>query len=146
MWERVLLKAETMSLNRREFLILVGAAVVTGCQSVDENSLSPVVRRERVVNAGPVGNYAADGVYAVFRSQGFFIVRHGEKLFALSAICTHRKCKLNAEPDHYFWCPCHGSTFDPNGHVTHGPARRDLPVLPTSVNESGQLLVTVPVV
>ncbi len=135
-----------MSMKRREFLILVGAAVVTGCQSVNENSLSPVVHRERVVDAGPVGNYAADGVYAAFRSQGFFIVRRGEKLFVLSAICTHRKCKLNAEPDRSFYCPCHGSTFDPTGHVTHGPARRDLSVFATSVNESGQLLVTVPAV
>jgi len=95
------------------------------------------------VNAGPVGNYATDGVYSAFRNQGFFIVRRGEKLFALSAICTHRKCKLDPEPDRSFHCPCHGSTFDANGHVTGGPAPRDLPVLATSINGSGQMLVTV---
>lgn len=99
--------------------------------------------RERVVNAGPAGNYSTDGVYATFRSQGFFIVRRGEKLFALSSICTHKKCKLDAEPNRSFYCHCHGSTFDPNGHVTAGPARRDLPEMPTSVDENGQLLVWV---
>jgi len=109
-----------------------------------ENAGLPATGKERVVNAGPVGNYAVDGVYSAFRNQGFFIVRRGEKLFALSAICTHRKCKLDAEPDHSFHCPCHGSSFDANGHVTGGPARRDLPVLSTSIDENGWMLVTVP--
>jgi len=103
----------------------------------------PAAGKQRVVNAGPVGNYATDGVYSAFRNQGFFIVRRGEKLYTLSAICTHRKCKLDPEPDHSFHCPCHGSTFDANGHVTGGPARRDLPVVATSIDENGQLLVSV---
>ena len=129
------------SMNRRQFLVLTAAAVVgTGCNTV-ENGGSAAGGKERVVNAGPVGDYATDGVYGRFRDEGFFVVRHGEKLFALSAICTHRKCKLIAEPDRSFYCKCHGSTFDPVGHVTAGPARRDLPVLPTSVDENGQLLV-----
>lgn len=129
-----------MNLNRREFLMLT-TIVVTGCQAVEHNNSSSGA--QRVVNAGPVGNFAANGVYAAFRDQGFFIVRQGEKLIALSAICTHKKCKLNAEPDRSFYCPCHGSTFGPNGHVTEGPAKRDLPVYAIAVNESGQLLVTV---
>ncbi|MGA9450898.1 MAG: Rieske (2Fe-2S) protein [Verrucomicrobiia bacterium] len=139
--EKSFLKTMTMSMNRREFLILT-AAFAAGCSSMENVGL-PAAGKQRVVNAGPVGNYAADGVCSAFRNQGFFIVRRDEKLFALSAICTHRKCKLDAEPDRSFHCPCHGSTFDPNGHVTGGPARRDLPVLATSVDENGQILVTV---
>lgn len=132
-------------INRRQFLVLAAATVVgTGCNTLKDGG-SSTVRNERVVNAGPVGNYAADGVYDRFRDEGFFVVRNGERLFALSAICTHRKCKLIAEPNRSFYCKCHGSTFDPTGHVTEGPARRDLPVLPTSVDESGLLLVRVPV-
>lgn len=138
---------EHVNMNRRQFLVLTAAAMATGCRTGDNHGDSSITAHtERVVDAGPVGNYVADGVYVAFRSQGFFIIRRGEKLFALSAICTHKKCKLNAEPDRSFYCPCHGSTFDPAGHVTHGPARRDLPVFATSVNESGQLLVTFPVV
>lgn len=133
-----------MKINRRKFLIL-SAAFAGGCTSTRNiGALRPDV--QRVVNAGAVNNYVADGVYATFWSQGFFIVRQGAKLFALSAICTHRRCKLDVEPDRSFSCPCHGSTFDSNGHVTHGPARRDLPVLATSVNESGCLLVTIPAI
>ena len=131
-------------MNRRKFLILT-AAYAAGCSSMDHVSV-PATGKERVVDVGPVDNYAADGIYPAFRNQGFFILRRGEKLFALSAICTHRKCKLDVEPDCSFHCPCHGSTFDPNGHVTGGPARRDLPVFAISVNENGQMLVTVPAV
>ena len=96
-----------------------------------------------MVNAGAVSQFAADGVYGNYRDQGFFVIRQGGKLFALSAICTHRQCKLNAEPDRSFYCKCHGSTFDPNGHVTAGTARRDLPRLPAFPNAQGELLVKV---
>jgi Rieske Fe-S protein len=131
-----------MQINRREFLILM-ATSVAGCSSI-ENLGRPPAGGKRVVNAGPVGNYAADGVYAAFRAQGFFIIRQGGKLFALSSVCTHRRCLVDAEPNHSFFCSCHGSTFASNGDVTRGPARRNLPVLATSVNENGVLLVTVP--
>ena len=127
-----------MQISRREFLLLT-AGLATGCQAVnDAGDAGP----ERLVNAGPAGDFAADGVYTRFRDQGFFLVRRGGKLFALSAICTHRKCKLDVTADRSFACPCHGSTFDAAGHVTTGPARRDLPVLAVSANAQGQLLVT----
>lgn len=127
-----------MKLNRRQFLILT-AGVVAGCKTGD----NPAANEGRIVNAGAVGNFAADGVYSNFSDLGFFVIRKDEKLFALSAICTHRKCKLTAESDRSFYCKCHGSTFDPAGHVTQGPAKRDLPVLPTFTNEQGQLVVNV---
>lgn len=131
-----------MKITRREFLILT-ASFAAGCKAVDPPAPTPSAHGW-VVRAGPVSKYAADGVYSDFRYRGFFIVRKGEKLFALSATCTHKKCRLKAEPDRTFYCPCHGSTFDPSGNVTEGPARRDLPVFDVTVDESGQLMVTVP--
>jgi Rieske Fe-S protein len=128
-----------MKISRREFLILTGS-IATGCSSTEKGG-APSAGQSRVIDAGPVANYAKDAVYSAFHNQGFFIVRRGRKLFALSSICTHKKCKLTAEPDRSFYCHCHGSTFDPDGHVTQGPARLDLPVLPVSVNNNGQLLV-----
>jgi Rieske Fe-S protein len=134
----------SMGMNRRQFLVLAAAAVVTGCHAMNDDDIGSVAGRAgQVVHAGPVSQYSADGVYNNFRDRGFFVIRNGEKLIALSAICTHRKCRLIAEPDRSFYCKCHGSTFDPAGHVTEGPAKRDLPVLPVFVNEKGQLLVTV---
>jgi Rieske Fe-S protein len=130
-----------MLLNRRNFLIL-SAGFAAECSSTPEGTVS-AASDERVINAGPASDYAADGVYTRFQPQGIFIVRKGEKLFALSAICTHRNCKLTAKPDSSFFCKCHGSAFDPAGHVKTGPAARDLPEYPASTDEKGELLVKV---
>lgn len=136
-----------MSMNRREFLALTTATAafaVTDCLVVADNGASTASGPERVVDAGPAGKFAANGVYDDFRDQGFFVIRKDDKLFALSIFCTHRKCKVKAEPDKSFYCRCHGSTYDPGGHVTKGPAKSDLPILATSVNEEGHLLVKIP--
>jgi Rieske Fe-S protein len=126
-------------IRRREFLILVTAALAGG------KTVANTAPAERVVDAGPARGYSNDGIYANFRDQGFFVIRKGKELLALSALCTHRKCKLSSEPDRSFYCKCHGSAFDQNGKVTEGPARRDLPILTTVTNEKGHLLVRVPI-
>jgi Rieske Fe-S protein len=128
------------SVSRRDFLsVVAGLGAITGCASGDSSKSA----EPRVVNAGPAASYTRDGVYNNFRESGFFVVRNGTNLFALSAICTHKKCKLSAEQDRSFYCPCHGSIFAPDGRVLTGPAKRDLPRFPAEVNEQGLLLVTV---
>ena len=129
--------------NRRTFLVL-SAAFAAGCAATPGGGNFSSGGKERTINAGPASQYLADGVYPRYRDLGFFIVRRGANLFALSAICTHRHCKLDAEADKTFYCPCHGSTFDANGKVTEGPARRDLPAFELSTNEKGELLVKIP--
>ena len=133
-------------ISRRQFLILTAAALVTGRRALADGGSAgefAARRTDRVINAGAVGQYAADGLYDKFRDQGFFVVRKGEKLFAISSSCTHRRCKLTAESNRSFCCPCHGSKFDPDGKVITGPARRDLPILPSFTNEAGELCVRV---
>jgi Rieske Fe-S protein len=54
-----------------------------------------------------------------------------------SAICTHAACVVSgwkAEDEHFF-CPCHGSVYDPaaGGAVVAGPAPRPLPSLPLRI-------------
>jgi Rieske Fe-S protein len=50
-------------------------------------------------------------------------------LHAVSAICTHRGCVVDWNATEKTWdCPCHGSRYDVDGHVVHGPAPRDLEV------------------
>lgn len=128
------------NMSRRKFLNL--AAVILTGPNVLESAQG--VSAGRVVDAGPVSGYGSAGVYDHFRDQGFFVIRKDKRLVALSAFCTHRRCRLDAEPDHSFYCKCHGSTFDPSGKVTAGPAKRDLPMFPVVVNESGHLLVEIP--
>lgn len=130
-----------MNLNRRQFIILT-AATAAGCQADGTNSPNASIP-ERTVDAGPISAYSADGIYTGFRDEGFFVVRDGEKLLALSSVCTHRACKLNAAPGRSFYCKCHGSTFNEAGKVTKGPAKRDLPIFVAHTTDQGHLLVDV---
>jgi cytochrome b6-f complex iron-sulfur subunit len=132
-----------MELDRKQFLVMAaGAVACMRCAAAGTDS--GAAPGERVVDAGPADHFAADGLYDAFHKSGFFVVRRGGRLFALSSICTHRKCKISPEKDRSFTCDCHGSTFDPLGHVETGPAKKDLPVLAVFTSDTGHLMVRVP--
>jgi Rieske Fe-S protein len=44
----------------------------------------------------------------------------------LSSVCTHAGCNVNAVTDGKIDCPCHGSKFNLDGTVAHGPATKPL--------------------
>jgi ubiquinol-cytochrome c reductase iron-sulfur subunit len=71
-------------------------------------------------------------------------------ILAYSKICTHAACAISlyrkplfapTSPSPALVCPCHYSTFDPaaGGTVVFGPAGRDLPQLPLSIDDAGHL-------
>ena len=66
-------------------------------------------------------------------------------VIAYSAICTHQGCELNAwDPSTAkLRCFCHGSEFLPEkgGEVAHGPASKQLPMLPLAKGAGGRLMV-----
>jgi Rieske Fe-S protein len=53
------------------------------------------------------------------------VVRDGEKLRAISTVCTHLGCRVRWEGDRFF-CPCHNGVFDREGKVVSGPPPRPL--------------------
>lgn len=143
-----------MPLTRRQFVILTVSAAA-GCGKADNGPHPPsppttlpapasaptTTAAEQVVDAGPMTDFPSDGVYDAFREQGIFVIRRNGQLFALSSICTHKGCKVRAKDDQSFLCKCHGSTFDGDGRVTKGPAKRDLPRLAVQADEYKHLLV-----
>jgi len=57
-----------------------------------------------------------------FRSGAIegFLTRSGDQVTALSAVCTHMGCILNySKLRDRFECPCHGATFEKDGHPTN---------------------------
>jgi len=53
---------------------------------------------------------------------GAYIDEQG-KCHAVNAVCSHLGCNLNFNQGDICWdCPCHGSRFDVDGNVLHGPA------------------------
>ena len=49
------------------------------------------------------------------------------ELHAVSPVCTHMGCLVDFNGRNRTWdCACHGSRFDIDGNVVHGPAKRSL--------------------
>lgn len=65
-------------------------------------------------------------------------------VLAFSKICTHVGCAISLweHQTHHLLCPCHQSTFDlaDSGKVVFGPAARELPQLPITVDADGYLI------
>jgi menaquinol-cytochrome c reductase iron-sulfur subunit len=89
------------------------------------------------------------------RDQRLFVIREGNRFHAISAVCTHLGCTVQAEitlegratsveakQTQRFVCPCHGSKYDGDGTCTSGPAPRPLAWYYLSfAPDDGQLLV-----
>ena len=72
----------------------------------------------------------APGDAAIMQIDGKKVAAYRDEagaLHAVSAVCTHMGCILGwNECDRTWDCPCHGSRFDLQGEVLHGPAVRPL--------------------
>lgn len=68
------------------------------------------------------------------------VVRDGDKVAAISTVCTHLGC-IVATSETGFACPCHGSRYDQDGNVTGGPAPKPLPWFRVTLAPNGELEV-----
>ncbi|MDI6715585.1 MAG: FAD-dependent oxidoreductase [Actinomycetota bacterium] len=73
----------------------------------------------------------SNGEGAIVKADGKKIAAYRDdkgKLYTVSSICTHLGCPVNWNNAEQTWdCTCHGSRFNINGEVIHGPATGDLP-------------------
>ena len=93
--------------------------------------------------AGFPGDYQSGTVSNRWvKDHQVWIVREGNRLYALLAVCTHLGCLTNfAAGERLFKCPCHGSNFSMEGDPLVGPAPIPLYRLALSIGPDGQLVV-----
>lgn len=91
-----------------------------------------------------------DGVPTRFSNGALegYLLRTGQDVRGLSAVCTHMGCLLNWSTFRSeFECPCHGATFDlngqPSGDYSDPSVLRSLPVLRVRVLEGTVQVYTV---
>lgn len=64
------------------------------------------------------------------------VQQRANKYHALSVRCTHQGCNVRPSRNS-FVCPCHGSVFDLEGRVIHGPAKAPLQRFEVEVTATG---------
>jgi nucleotide-binding universal stress UspA family protein/nitrite reductase/ring-hydroxylating ferredoxin subunit len=117
-------------------LIVVGNKGMTGARRVLLTSVPNVVSHTApadVLIVRTVGRSVEDlrpgsggVVLAAGRPVAAFLDEQGV-LHASSPRCTHMGCTVDWNEAERTWdCPCHGSRYDLDGHVIHGPATKDL--------------------
>jgi Rieske Fe-S protein len=62
-----------------------------------------------------------------FGGKPIIVIRISDtEVGAFSSKCPHLGCEVSLPEAGIMTCPCHGSTFNESGRVTHGPSIRDL--------------------
>lgn len=120
-----------MRLPRRQLIISAAVVPLAGCAKTGQGGAAP---------AAPAGQPLAPT--ATVPEGGGIIVaetvltqpRPGE-FKGFVARCTHSGCLLSEVTNGSIVCACHGSRFDLNGQVTHGPATEPLTARTVTVRE-----------
>ena len=99
-------------------------------------------------NAPPSGPIAAGNVSGVTVGSlkvidNTVLGRDSGGLYAMSAVCTHQGCFVQASgaATAGLTCPCHGSRFDQNGAVTNGPAGSPLQHYQVDLATNGDITI-----
>ena len=138
--------------TRRDVLTRVGvgacavAAVGSGAVTLDFMKPKVLFEPATTFRAGSPLDYP-DGTVRFDRERKAYVVGGVGGVYAMSAVCTHLGCITRYVSDEgAIACPCHGSRFDLEGNVTHGPAPHPLPWLEVKQDEAGNLVVDTSVV
>ncbi|RJO61421.1 FAD-dependent oxidoreductase [candidate division WS5 bacterium] len=76
----------------------------------------------------PTGFEAGEGKIIKVKGKKVAVYKDKDsRIYAVSPICTHMGCTVNWNGMEKTWdCPCHGSRYNYDGKVIHGPAQKDL--------------------
>ncbi len=135
---------DAVGAGRREFFL-------TGCAAVGLASAGFVVSTFRylvpTVLYEPPARFTIGsperfppGSATFLEDRRLFLFNGPEGFYTVSAVCTHLGCNVKRVASG-FECPCHGSRFDENGRVVHGPAPTPLAWYALSLSPRGDLIV-----
>ena len=91
----------------------------------------------------PLSEFAADS-FKLLRVKNYYydlaVQKNADETFTvLVLMCTHASQPLTKTGNNYY-CTAHGSQFDHEGHVTKGPAERNLVQLKTTISGNNLLI------
>lgn len=130
-------------MNRREVLLAAAAAVAASALAPCGLLADTPAASANIIDVGPKSNFSTDGITDTWsKTKKIFIVRHDGRIYASTAICTHKGCtvRVNATKNGYA-CPCHHAAYDIAGEVTHKPATVGLERYAISVDANDHIIV-----
>jgi Rieske Fe-S protein len=68
------------------------------------------------------------------------VANRADGVAVFSSKCPHLGCRISRTEGRELVCPCHGSRFDLQGNVVHGPATRGLRSLPFALDRAKGVL------
>ena len=130
-------RRDFLKLTRDGLLWLSAALGLGGLFRFLDYEANPAPKTE--FDLGPAANYPP-GSRTLLADVPAVLIRNGDGFSAVSLTCTHLGCTVEQKNDE-FVCPCHGSHFDLNGKLLHGPAAQPLVSLRIETTEDGKLIL-----
>jgi Rieske Fe-S protein len=134
---------EKLICTRRRLLFHASIALGTTAACAGGNGSSTEAEAFGSVSAGNVTDMPVGALRAVDGAP-VLLGRDAKGLYAMTSTCTHEGCDMIADgrvSGNGVVCSCHGSTFDLNGNVTHGPATEPLAHFEVNVDAMGNVTV-----
>jgi len=127
------MKTNTGNKNRRIFLQLISAGIVTVLTLIwAKLTLSHLNFLEHKRKF-----FAINGIKPVSFFDDYIVIRQDDTTAVFSSHCTHLGCKISGTSSGKLVCPCHGSEYDTNGNVVRGPAFKSLKKVPFKISADG---------
>lgn len=112
-----------------------------GVQAKNENG-QPIQADHLLSTARPGNRIAAKGLEKP--QTAYLVITDPPRIaeYAINPTCTHLGCTVDWKADqNQFVCPCHGSRYDSQGRVVHGPAQRSLGLITVVLKQNQIRLV-----
>lgn len=133
-----LTRRDLLSLAWKSLLALGGLLGLDGLLRYLDYQATPV--EPSSFDLGLPSQYPAGSRTPIVPAKAVLISR-ASGFVAYSLVCPHLGCEVNVVKEG-FACPCHGSRFDSNGKLTHGPAATGLRPLQLTLDSKGHLILS----